>query len=57
MTFDEALEVYTTKYNEKKLHPVPHVGGPFWPSAQARGRLASPTTSEEELWTELDSVP
>ncbi|KAF8547020.1 hypothetical protein OG21DRAFT_1385096, partial [Imleria badia] len=29
-TFDEALEVYTTKYNEKKLHLVPQVGGPFW---------------------------
>ncbi|KAF8548285.1 hypothetical protein OG21DRAFT_1526587, partial [Imleria badia] len=52
-TFDKALEVYTTKYNEKKLHPVPQVGGPFWPSARV---LASPTASEEELWTEVDGL-
>ena len=56
-TFNEALKVYTMKYNEKKLHPVPHVGGLFWPHAQPLGRPASPTVSEKELWSEVDDIP
>ena len=56
-TFDEALKIYTMKFNTKSLHPVPHVGGPFWLYAQTPGRLALPTPSKEELWLEVDNPP
>ncbi|KAG1760783.1 hypothetical protein EDD22DRAFT_954690 [Suillus occidentalis] len=51
-SFQDALDVYTVKYNEGRVRAVPIPGGPFWPSP------ASPSSSSnsDELWSQVDDV-
>ncbi|KAG1906181.1 uncharacterized protein F5891DRAFT_942174, partial [Suillus fuscotomentosus] len=51
-SFQEALKVYTVKFNEGGVRAVPIPGGPFWPSSP------SPSLSAEsdEMWSQVDDL-
>ncbi|KAG1894801.1 uncharacterized protein F5891DRAFT_960867, partial [Suillus fuscotomentosus] len=51
-SFQEALKVYTVKFNEGGVRTVPIPGGPFWPSSP------SPSLSAEsdEMWSQVDDL-
>ena len=55
-SFAKALQVYTEKYQEGTLRTAPLPGGPFchWSARARTASPPSPTTSEDEMWEQLD---
>ncbi|KAF9232689.1 hypothetical protein BU15DRAFT_80958 [Melanogaster broomeanus] len=61
---EDALAVYTRKYNEGSVRAVPTPGGPFWPPFMHRLRATPPTHSSpspsgsdsDELWSQVDEL-
>ncbi|KAI6012936.1 hypothetical protein PISMIDRAFT_110080 [Pisolithus microcarpus 441] len=58
-TFKDALQAYTTKYNEGAVQVMPLAGSRFWPS-QPILNLMPPSTpshmSSDEFWNQVDDI-
>lgn len=53
-TFTQALNLYTTKYDEGSLEAKPVPGGPFWQSRKKIQTLPDPTESKDEMWAQIE---
>ncbi|KIJ58439.1 hypothetical protein HYDPIDRAFT_34188 [Hydnomerulius pinastri MD-312] len=62
-TWDDALQLYTRKYNEGALRIIPIRGSRFWPTSAAPAittatvappsTTLSPASSDEDLWSHV----
>ncbi|KAG2045648.1 hypothetical protein BDR06DRAFT_1015439 [Suillus hirtellus] len=52
LSFQEALKVYTVKFNEGSVHAVPIPGDPFWPSSPS----PSLSVESDEMWSQVDDL-